>query len=135
MTLATMTAKAPTAIDKMQKLVRDPARLRESLEECSASDLQRIVVALESVRLRVHARIEVLTARRFERWLSVIPARMIPRRVQTEVMGDGIERICAVVLAGESKWKLRLVHLSVFLVVLAEIVRYWARAIKGQKAR
>ena len=58
----------------------------------------------------------------------------VPLRVQTEVVGDGIERIAAVIRAGGSKWVVRLVYASIFLTVLAETVRYWARAIKGGKA-
>ena len=67
-------------------------------------------------------------------WLELIPARMVPRRVQTEVIGDGLERIDAVVRGGGSKWAVRAVKASVFLAVVGEIVRYWARAIKGEKA-
>ena len=69
-----------------------------------------------------------------DRWLSFVLTRMVPRRVQTEVLGDGIERISSVVRASGSRWAIRLVYATVVLTVLAETIRYWARAIKGGKA-
>jgi hypothetical protein len=72
---------------------------------------------------------------RFERLLMLIPARMVPRRVQTEVVGDAFERLNDAVRAGGSKWVVRFVYTSVILTVCAEIVRYWARALKGERAR
>ncbi len=91
----------------------------------------RAAVLLEWERIHESQR----AAHRFDRWLVLLPARMVPRRVQDEVVGDGIERIAALVRAGGSKWVVRLVYASVILTVVAEIVRYWVRAIKGEKAR
>lgn len=75
-----------------------------------------------------------LAGTRLARWLTLLPARMVSRRVQTEVVGDGIERIEAVIRAGGSKRAVRFVYASVILTVVGEIVRYWARALKGGKA-
>jgi hypothetical protein len=84
---------------------------------------------------RAERELTVKAGATFDRWLAFIPARMVPRRIQTEIVGDGIERVVAVVRGGGSKWAVRLVYASVIGIVIGETVRYWARALKGEKAR
>jgi hypothetical protein len=75
-----------------------------------------------------------LASSRFDRWLRWLPSRMVSKRIQTEVVGDGLERIGAIVQSGGSRWQVFLVSASVALVVLCEIVRYVARSLKGRPA-
>ena len=90
---------------------------------------QEGVQAPETIPLAV-----LVAGARFDRWLALIPARLVPRRVQNEVIGDGLERIGMVVRNTGSKWRLRGVYLSIVVALGLEIVRHVARAIKGEKA-
>jgi hypothetical protein len=132
----------------------DRARVLAEIDPDAVSVANRARHLLDNVKVdpmivRVWTRRQVLHARRraeegrivnevtarFDRWLAFLPKRMVPRRVQTEVVGDGIESIATVVRAGGSTWAVRLVYASVVLTVFAEIIRFWARALKGEKAR
>ncbi len=73
-------------------------------------------------------------AARFDAILGLLPARMLPARINSEVVGDALERIGAAAEKGRSRWYLRALFAITLLVVLLEVVRYVARGIKGEKA-
>jgi hypothetical protein len=64
--------------------------------------------------------------------LGLLPKRMVPIRVQSEVVGDCIERIVQATREGRSSWYLLAMYAFAVVTVLGEIIRYFARSLKGE---
>ena len=71
---------------------------------------------------------------RYEGVLGLIPSRLVPARVNTEVVGDVIERLTAAEARGLSRWHMRGLMVLAYLVIVLEIARSVARGVMGKKA-
>jgi hypothetical protein len=73
------------------------------------------------------------TEQRFERWLGWLPSRVVPKRVNDEVIGDAIEKINGMICQSAPSWRIKLVYAVTFAVVASECVRYFVRALRGRQ--
>jgi hypothetical protein len=89
------------------------------------------LVVVDGVLQSAHARALVHTP---SNWLAWIPSRIIPRRVNDEVVGDAMERSQAMKADGGPLWRIGLLWIYVAIIVVCETVRYAVRSIKGHKA-
>jgi hypothetical protein len=113
-------------VDRSTYLLDDGTNMYVTAEEA------RAWAATLRERARKQAAVDLASAR-FDRWLGWLPPRMVPKRVNTEVVGDALERIGAVVVRGGSRWELAAVYIGACYYVVCEIARYTIRSLRGRK--
>jgi hypothetical protein len=73
------------------------------------------------------------TERSLHRRIEWLPSRMIPKRVNDEVIGDAAEKIVGMIRRADPRWRIALVCVSSLAVIVSECVRYFVRAFRGQR--
>jgi hypothetical protein len=68
----------------------------------------------------------------FDRVLGWLPRRIVPRRVNHEVIGDAIERCAILRERGASPWEMTLARFGSLFCIALEVIRYVVRAVVGR---